>query len=186
VTEAVAMFFGRLSRSADWLRKMVGVPENQLQKVVGVSQKALQLQQMIFSRWAQVMVNFERALYANPEQDLDALWWNLVEKFQLVKPVEGRKAPDWATKIHICTAPVYYHNYMLGELLASQMRHFLVKNVLNMPVQSDVGFAGMPEVGHYFRNRLFAPGAQFPWSELIQKITGEPLTPKYFVGQFVE
>ncbi len=186
VTEAVAMFFGRLSRSADWLRKMVGVPENQLQKVVGVSQKALQLQQMIFSRWAQVMVNFERALYANPEQDLDALWWNLVEKFQLVKPVEGRKAPDWATKIHICTAPVYYHNYMLGELLASQMRHFLVKNVLNMPVQSDVGFAGMPEVGHYFQNRLFAPGAQFPWSELIQKITGEPLTPKYFVSQFVE
>ena len=29
--------------------------------------------------------------------------------------------PDWAAKIHIATAPCYYHNYLLGELLASQL-----------------------------------------------------------------
>ncbi len=187
VTEAVAMFFGRLSRSADWLRKMVGVEESLLEPVQRESRKAQQLQQLIFSRWVQVMVNFERALYTDPEQDLNTLWWRLVEKFQLISPVTERKeAADWATKIHICTAPVYYHNYMLGELLASQMRHFLVTNVLNLSDQSDVGFVEMPEVGRYFREALFAPGAQFPWPELIQKATGEPLTPEHFVRQFVE
>ncbi len=185
ITEAVAMFFGRLSRSADWLGKMVEIPVPQLQQVARDAQKAQQLQQMIFSRWVQVMVNFERELYRNPEQDLDALWWQLVEKFQLVKPVEGRKAADWATKIHICTAPVYYHNYMLGELFASQVRHFIVKNILNLPQDADVGFVHEPEVGRFFRENLFAPGAQFNWAELVQKVTHESLTPEYFVRQFV-
>ena len=36
---------------------------------------------------------------------------------------EGRAAaPDWAAKIHIATNPVYYHNYMLGEMMASQLQ----------------------------------------------------------------
>ncbi len=30
-------------------------------------------------------------------------------------------APDWAAKIHMTGAPVYYHNYLLGELIASQL-----------------------------------------------------------------
>ncbi|MCK7529636.1 MAG: hypothetical protein MZV63_00520 [Marinilabiliales bacterium] len=37
----------------------------------------------------------------------------------LAKP-EGRNMPDWATKIHVALYPCYYHNYLLGELLASQ------------------------------------------------------------------
>ena len=33
----------------------------------------------------------------------------------------GRAAPDWASKIHLAVAPVYYQSYLLGELLASQL-----------------------------------------------------------------
>ena len=36
-------------------------------------------------------------------------------------PAEGRTAPDWASKIHLAVAPVYYQSYLLGELLASQL-----------------------------------------------------------------
>lgn len=184
-TEAVAMFFGRLSRNADWLEKMVGIPENLRKSVRLETREALRLQQLVFSRWAQVMVNFERELYGNPEQDLNSLWWQLVEKYQLVQKPEGRNAPDWATKVHICSAPVYYHNYQLGELMASQVHHFLLSQVLNVPSDEGIGFVNMPEVGDYFREKIFSVGARFHWDDLLKYATGESLTPRYFAQQFV-
>ena len=33
----------------------------------------------------------------------------------------ARPAPDWAAKIHLTVAPVYYQNYLYGELFASQL-----------------------------------------------------------------
>ena len=65
------------------------------------------------------MTNFERAFYADPEADLDATWWDLVARYQLLTPPEGRSAPDWAAKIHVACAPVYYHTYLYGNLVAS-------------------------------------------------------------------
>ena len=76
---------------------------------------------LVFARWVLVMTNFERQLYADPDADLDTLWWDLVERFQLVRRPEGRHAPDWAAKIHLAAAPVYYQNYLYGELFASQL-----------------------------------------------------------------
>ena len=67
------------------------------------------------------MTNFERGLYADPDADLDTLWWDLVERYQLVHRPDGRHAPDWAAKIHLAAAPVYYQNYLYGELFASQL-----------------------------------------------------------------
>ena len=63
-----------------------------------------------------MVFRFEKALYANPGQDLNKVWWDLVEKYQEIKRPEGRNQPDYASKIHIVTVPVYYQNYMLGEL----------------------------------------------------------------------
>ncbi|NOY78554.1 MAG: peptidase M3 [Calditrichaeota bacterium] len=184
-TEAVAMFFGRLLHNADWLEKMVDIPKHLRQPIQKEARKTLRLQQLVFSRWAQVMVHFERELYRNPDQDLNSLWWQLVEKYQFVRKPEGRDAPDWATKVHMCSAPVYYHNYQLGELMASQIHHFLLTQVLNLPADQQVGFVEMAEVGTYFREKIFSVGARYHWDELLKFATGESLTPKYFVRQFV-
>ena len=34
---------------------------------------------------------------------------------------DDRHEPDWASKIHLAAAPVYYQNYLYGELFASQL-----------------------------------------------------------------
>ena len=61
---------------------------------------------LVFSRKScQVMLRFEIRIYGNPHQDLNRLWWDLVEKYQEVKRPEGRNMPDYATKIHIVTSP---------------------------------------------------------------------------------
>jgi len=185
-TEAIAMFFGRLSRNAAWMQQMLGLSDQQRAEIEKVSTRYATLKQLIFVRWAMVMFEFEKQLYANPDQDLNALWWQMVEKYQFVKKPRGRDEADWAAKIHFTIAPVYYHNYVLGELLASQLHQHIVRNVLELESDKDVGYVGQRRVGAFLRREVFKPGAIYHWNDMIARATGEPLTPKYFVAQFVK
>ena len=185
-TESIAMIFGRFASNPQWLKDMVGISEEEKAKIAENCFRTLRLEQLVFSRWAQVMYRFEKEMYKNPDQDLNALWWDLVEKYQLLKRPEGRNEPDWATKIHIATYPCYYHNYLLGELLASQLYYYIVGNVLKSEDYKFQSFAGKPEVGTYLTEKMFMPGSKWYWNDLIEKATGEKLTAKYYARQFVE
>jgi len=185
-TEAIAMFFGRLSRNPAWMQQMLDLSDQQRTEIEKVSDKYAQLKQIIFARWAMVMYDFEKQLYANPDQDLNSLWWQIVEKYQLVKKPPARSEPDWAAKIHFTIAPCYYHNYLLGELLASQLHHHIVHNVLNLKSDRQLGYVDQKKVGRFLTEKVFKPGAMYHWDEMIEQATGEPLTPKYFVEQFVK
>lgn len=178
-TEAIAMLMGRQTKNPEWLRIVADAPAAELEQIRDRILDQLALSQLIFIRWGLVVVYFEREMYANPDQDLNTLWWQLVEQLQLVTRPEGRLAPDWAAKIHIATAPAYYQNYILGELTASQYLAALEREFgAPLPVSN-------PKIGQFLIERIFRPGALYPWNELIAKATGEPLTPKYFVNQFV-
>jgi peptidyl-dipeptidase A len=185
-TEAIAMLFGRLSRDPAWMQAMLNLSDRQRAEIAAVSDKYAQLKQLIFARWAMVMYFFEKQLYADPGQDLDALWWDLVEKYQLVQRPPRRHEPDWAAKIHFTIAPCYYHNYMLGELLASQLHHHLVHKVLKLDANDTVSYVGKPKVGRFLKKNVFEAGDVYPWNIMIERATGEPLSPKYFVEQFVK
>ena len=184
-TEAIAMMFGRFSRNPQWIKDMVGISEEEKMKIAGNCFKTLRLDQLVFSRWAQVMYRFEKGMYQNPDQDLNKFWWDLVEQYQLMKRPEGRNEPDWATKIHIATYPCYYHNYLLGELLASQLYYYIVGNVLKSDDFKFQSFVGKKEVGTYLNDKIFRPGNKWYWNEMIEKATGEKLTAKYYAKQFV-
>ncbi|UCG56623.1 MAG: M2 family metallopeptidase [Phycisphaerales bacterium] len=185
-TEAIAMFFGRLSRNATWMQEMLGLSDEQRQRIAEVSGKYLRFQQVLFVRWASVMYHFERQLYADPDQDLNSLWWDLVEKYQLLRRPPGPADAGWASKLHFTTAPCYYHNYMLGELLASQLYHHIDQEVLRLEPGQSISYVGDNRVGDYLRDKVLAPGARYQWNDMIARATGEPLTPKYFVEQFIE
>ena len=184
-TEAVAMFFGRLSRNPAWMKEMLGLSEEEQSQIDETATKYTRLRQIIFARWVMVMYNFEREFYSDPDQDLNALWWQLVEKYQLIEKPEKRNEPDWASKIHIPLYPCYYHNYLLGELLASQFHHHLIQNVLKLEPDQNPGYVKQPEIGLYFKQKVFKSGSRYHWNEMIRQATGEPLKPKYFVDQFV-
>ncbi|OGU58011.1 MAG: hypothetical protein A2X64_00300 [Ignavibacteria bacterium GWF2_33_9] len=183
-TEAVAMFFGRQSSNPQWMVDMKLIDEKERDAIAPTTFKILRLQQLVFSRWAQVMYRFEKALYDNPDQNLNKLWWDLVEKYQMLKRPEDRNMPDWATKIHIATSPCYYHNYLLGELFASQMYIYLAQKEGNAN-NNYISFYGNASAGDFFRNSIFAPGAKYYWNDMIERATGEKLTAKYFAKQFV-
>ncbi len=184
-TEAIAMIFGRMASNSDWMRDMLGVSKKEAAQIAPEAFKLLKLEQLVFSRWAQVMYRFEKEMYNNPDQDLNQLWWDIVEKYQMMKKPEGRNMPDWATKTHIATSPCYYHNYLLGELLASQLDHYIKTSILNQKYSEPASFYGNKEVGKYLIEQVYAPGAKYYWNDMIEKATGEKLTAKYYAEQFI-
>jgi len=185
-TEAMAMFFGRLSRNPAWMQQMLHLTDAQRAEIEKVSGKYIRFQQILFARWAMVMYHFEKQLYANPDQDLNTLWWDLVEKYQMLRRPSGPADAGWASKLHFTTAPCYYHNYMLGELFASQLHHHIVHKVLGRKSDAGVSYVADKRVGSFLRRNVFGPGAHYHWNEMITRATGEPLTTKYFVQEFIE
>ncbi len=171
-TEAIATMTGALTRDLEWLREILQLPEEEAQKYAEAGQERERAGKLIFTRWCLVMTNFERALYGDPERELDEHWWELVERYQLLSRPQ-RMAPDWAAKIHIALTPVYYQNYELGALVAEQARHHL---------EADVGgIVGHEGAGKWLIERFFRPGASEVWSAHVKSATGEALKPDYFV-----
>lgn len=177
-SEAVAMLLGRLARDPRWLVDVAGQSPPAVAAVADELSLEVAAAQLIFLRWVLVMVHFERALYADPmRDDLNQLWWQLVTRYQRLPPTE-RDEPDWAAKHHIALAPVYYHNYVLGELTSSQLERWIERET-EAPVQT-------PAAGRLLREQFFVHGAQYPWDKLIRVATGEPLRPAYYVEQFID
>ena len=169
LTEGVALRCGRLIHEPEWLHKIAGLHSTQVAELAPRLRAARRAHLLLFARWTLVMTNFERRLYANPDGALDELWWDLVERFQLVHRPDSRDAPDWAAKIHIAVAPVYYQNYLYGELIASQLTHAFG------PLVDD------PDAGRALVAQFFAPGATPRWDRLIETATGSALSPNVLV-----
>jgi len=180
-TEGVAMMFGRLADDAGWLEAM-GVKLPDAERFRAAAEKRRRNALLIFSRWCQVMVRFEAQLYANPDQDLNKLWWDLVEKYQEVKRPEDRNLPDYAAKIHIVSAPAYYHNYMFGEMFASQLHHTIAREVLGGVHPRKAVYVGNKGVGRFMIERVFAPGLSMDWNALTRHATGKDLGPADFAA----
>lgn len=167
-TEAIAMLFGRLSKDEAWLVPFLGLSKPDAARISEAVRVAFSEGMLVMTRWVLVMVRFEQALYADPERDLDTLWWDLVEKFQRVRRPDGRKAPDWAAKIHVATAPVYYHSYLMGECIASQVSHAI-------RTTTGKGLVANPAAGPWLREKWFRPGSSLPWNDHLAAATGRPL-----------
>jgi peptidyl-dipeptidase A len=177
-TEAIAMLMGRRSRDPEFLRRYVA-PRSEAE--AAVDRSLLRRRMLLLVRWVQVMTRFERELYAEPVRDaatLGRLWWDLVERYQGVRRPPGERPTDWSTKLHIALAPVYYQNYLLGELTASQLEHAM-KATTGRPL------TGNREAATFLRERYFRPGASLRWDVLIERATGTPLSPEHFVADFV-
>lgn len=170
-TEASALLFGALARRRDWLEQILGLRADEGAELEGRLRSARAAELLVFTRWVLVMHTFERALYADPDGDLDALWWELVQRYQGVTSPDDRREPDWAAKIHIAVAPVYYHTYLYGAIVALQ---------LVAALESELGgIVDRPAAGALLRQRLYAPGESIRWDRLVEQASGAPLSVEF-------
>ncbi|MGE5454841.1 MAG: M2 family metallopeptidase, partial [Methylocystaceae bacterium] len=171
LTEGVAMMFGDMYSDPDWLQRNLGLTVSESQSMAAVCRHTAQLNELIFCRWALVMYEFEKELYANPGSHLDRYWWQLVEHYQLITPPAETPPYIWAAKVHLATAPVYYYQYVLGRIIASQLGNGWHQE-LTAPHPKNQHF------GVYLKECVFAPGARYPWVQILQGATGQKLEPR--------
>lgn len=175
-TEGIAMLFGAKARDPQWLIENRDLSPDRAKEVADALMEQRLREQLIFCRWTLVMTFFEKALYEDPDQDLNKLWGETTARYQLLDPLTDRNKPDWAAKPHFVIAPVYYHNYMLGELFAAQVR-----KSLEAQSQND-----LKEFGRLLREKVFQPGDSLPWQDFVKEATGEPLSVNAFISELEE
>ncbi|MBA2691277.1 MAG: M2 family metallopeptidase [Rubrobacter sp.] len=177
-TEAIALMMDGLTEDPGWLKNVARVPEEDIDEERLAARR--RADGLVFVRWAMVMYRFEQILYENPDrEDLNDVWWDLVEEIQFVNRPPERDEPDWAAKIHVAVAPVYYHNYVIGELIAAQLRHYMESSITHGP------FYLSESAGRFLLESFFGPGARDDWRDTVERATGEKLNPKHFAASLV-
>ena len=175
-TEAIALIMGRSAYDPQVLKQLN--PQFDTASLERITQSTRR-RQLIFSRWVLVMAHFEANLYQNPEQDLNKLWWSLVQQHQKIIPPSHRSDHfDWACKYHVGLAPVYYHSYLLGEFFASMLAHHFHEQSESSTLY------GQTYVSEFLNEKLFAPGNSVRWDRLIEQVVQKPLDYHHWIEDF--
>lgn len=110
---------------------------------------------------------FEYEAYANPDGDLDRINAE-VEARVLGCAVDA--TPRWASEPNAWYSryPVYWQNYVLADVVASQIHHDLRRRFGSV--------WGSREAVTYMREQYWAPGGSVEWQEKLVRGTGAPLS----------
>jgi hypothetical protein len=160
--EGVAEVQAEFVRSPLWLRRYSSATEGEIAAYQRSASRAavLRLRNLLASFF------FEYQMYRDPEQDLDRLERETLERILLVD--RAGEPPHWAADTWYTTYPCYYQNYILAAMLASQVHQLLAARFGEARIEH-------PEVASWLIENLYAPGESLDWSERIQRATGRPL-----------
>lgn len=170
MTEAIAMMMGDLVKAEGILSGIV--PETDLKPFMA---KLKEDDAKFVTRCLQI-INFESEMYKNPNQDLKLLWKQMKEKF-LYRNSNTEINNEWATIPHYLSHPAYYQNYFRAGLLKVQIYNSMKIELGDITKNS--------KSAGFLNNRLFKYGCSIYEPELIQNITGKPLSEEDFCNRIV-
>jgi peptidyl-dipeptidase A len=179
VAEGIASFFENMASNNGWLKSEFSMDS--------VSNKEFQLLCMHFMqvdrlfRFRRLLVKsiFEREIYRDPDQNPGTLWYKLNEQYLGIRPPEDQQTTDWATTSYFTGFSCNVHNFILADLFAGQLQHYIEKNILN---GKNSVYQNNRAIGNYLVARLYKNGDLIPWEQLIERATGEPLNTLYFAN----
>ncbi|MBP3820387.1 M2 family metallopeptidase [bacterium] len=116
------------------------------------------------------IIEFERDMYKNPDQDLAKLWQEKRGKY-LHRDVSADN--EWATIPHFITHPGYYQNYFRAELIEAQIYNKLKQELGDITKNKDTA--------KYLDENLFKYGASIDEYDLIKQFTGKEFSAEDFV-----
>lgn len=164
VTEAVAMMMGDIMKKEDVLKGII--PDKLLQKF----KESLKDDEANFISRSLEIIDFERELYKNPEQNPAELWAKMRGKY-LNRFEEADN--EWATIPHYLTHPGYYQNYFRATLMKAQIYSHLHKVLGNITENT--------KTAEYMDKNIFSIGASVEEYDLIKQLTGKEFGVEDFV-----
>ena len=162
-TEAVAMMMEDLPKKENVLASIV--PKDLLQRFKETQKE----DDAYFVARSLEIIEFERDMYKNPEQDLKKLWQEKRAKY-LSRNAEADN--EWATIPHYLSHPAYYQNYFRAALMKAQMYNHLRETLGNI--------AENKKSAEYINKNIFSIGALIEEYDLIKQLTGKEFSSKDF------
>ena len=161
MTEAIAMMMGDLPKTESILSDIV--PPDVLTKF----KAELKEDDARFVTRSLQIINFEREMYKNPDQDLKKLWGKMKQKF-LFRGENTQINTEWATSPHYLSHPGYYQNYFRAALLKAQIYNAM---------KSELGeISKNKKTAEFLNEKLFKYGASVWEEDLIVDMTGKTLS----------
>lgn len=182
IAEGIACYFGNMTFDTFWLDNEVSLDETTKRRVAMICRQFRQVDQLYNIRKRMVLSEFEREIYASPDQDLDLLWHNLNWKYLGINYPKEKGTCFWATTKYFSNLTCYIQNYIVADVFAAQLKHAVYEKVLkerSLPLQNN------KVAGKYLVDNLFKYGDLLPWEILVVRATGEPLNSSYFVKELV-
>jgi peptidyl-dipeptidase A len=179
VAEGVSSFFENLASNNGWLKSEFDMDSVSNKEFELLCMHFIQVDRLFRFRRLLVKSIFEREIYRDPDQNLGALWYRLNEKYLGIRPPDDQNTTDWATNSYFTSFSCSVHNYVLADLFAGQLQHYIEKNLLNNKYRA---YHENKAVGNFLVSKVYKNGDIFPWEQLIEQATGEPLNPSYFAN----
>lgn len=179
VTEGIASFFENMTMNNLWLKSEFDMDSISSREYKLLCMHFIQVDRLYRFRRLLVKAAFEREIYRNPDQNLGELWYKLNEQYLGITPPNDQNTTDWATTGYFTSLYCNVHNFVLADLFAGQLQHYIEKNILT---GTNPVYQNNKTVGQYLVSQLCRYGDLLPWEQLIEKSTGEPLNPIYFAN----
>lgn len=164
-TEAIAMMMGDIMKKEDVLKGII--PDELLQRF----KESLKNDEANFVSRSLQIIDFERELYKNPNQNPAELWAQMRGKY-LNRFEEADN--EWATIPHYLTHPGYYQNYFRATLMKAQIYNHLLDKLGNITENKNTA--------EYMNKNIFSIGASVEEYDLIKQLTGK----EFGVDDFVK
>lgn len=161
VTEAVAMMMGDLQQKEDILKGLVS--DDVLDRFKQDHKKS----EAKFINRSMLIINFEKQMYENPDQNLKQLWHDLRVKYTGANKDEELNN-EWATIPHYLSHPAYYQNYFRADLMKAQMYKSMKEKLGNLTENK--------LTAKYLDEKLFRYGTSVEEPDLIKMFTGSELS----------
>jgi peptidyl-dipeptidase A len=182
ITEADAMMMEDLMYNEHWLKEIAKFDDATVETFLTQGRQYRLAQQLIiFFHNVLLIPDFERELYRMKDDELtlsnvNKLWAQKSYEYLGIVIPDDRNEPDWTYKIHLATAPVYYQNYFLGQLVRAQD---------TAKINELAGARGLfsPECGNFLREYR-AIGESYSWFELVKHMTGKDLSVDALKAEF--
>lgn len=159
--EGMAEMLGYMVQDPDWLTH-VGLSAAEIS---GAERESLG-PWFAYLRQRTAHALFEYAAYEDPGADLDGL--NARVEAEILGCAVN-ESPRWAAEPNAWFSryPVYWQNYVLADVIASQIHHDLRRRFGRL--------WGSREAVQFMREQYWGPGAAVEWKAKVEQGTGQPL-----------
>ena len=170
MTEAIAMMMQDLQKRENIFKDIVS------SDVLDEYKQTFIENEINFITKALTIINFEKEMYKNPDQDLKKLWHDMKVKYQMRDEKEELDS-GWATIPHYLSHPAYYQNYFRATIIKAQIYNYLREKLGNITENS--------KTAEVLKEELFKYGISKEENELIEKMTGKKLSVEDFFKSLI-